>query len=102
MVLSTCSSMKEARKIAKDIVQSRLAACVNITPVYSYFRWKNKIQTEHEHLLLIKTRSEAFIRLKKRILTLHSYELPEMIIVRIDGGHRPFLEWIDGEVHFRR
>jgi periplasmic divalent cation tolerance protein len=94
--------MKEARKIAKDIVRRRLAACVNITQVFSYFRWKNKIQTEREYLLIIKTRSETFVRLKRRILDLHSYELPEIVIVRIAGGYGPYLEWIDREVRFRR
>jgi periplasmic divalent cation tolerance protein len=102
IVLSTCGSMKEARKIAKDVLERKLAACVNITTVSSYFRWKNKIQTEREYLLLIKTRSETFVRLKRRILALHSYELPEIIIIRIAGGYVPYLGWIDEEVHFRR
>jgi periplasmic divalent cation tolerance protein len=98
IVLSTCGSMKEARKIAKDLLHRKLAACVNITPVYSYFRWKKKVQTQREYLLLIKTRSQRFVQLRKRILALHSYELPEIVIVRIAGGHSPYLEWIDREV----
>ena len=94
--------MKEARKIAKDVLRRRLAACVNITPVCSYFRWKNKVQTQREYLLLIKTRSQGFVQLRKRILALHSYELPEIVILRIAGGHSPYLEWIDREVPIRR
>ena len=98
IVLSTCGSMKEARKISKDLLHCKLAACVNIAPVYSYFRWKNKVQTQREYLLLIKTRSQRFVQLRKRILALHSYELPEIVVVRIVGGHSPYLEWIDREV----
>jgi periplasmic divalent cation tolerance protein len=94
--------MKEARNIAKDALDRKLAACVNITDVSSYFRWKGRIQTEREYLILLKTRSELFARLKRRILALHSYELPEIVIVRIAGGYGPYLKWIDGEVRFQR
>jgi len=98
VVLTTCGSLEEARQIAQALVERRLAACVNIAPVYSYFRWKNKVQTQREYLLLIKTRSQRFVQLRKRILALHSYELPEIVVVRIVGGHSPYLEWIDREV----
>ena len=99
IVISTCGSLSEARKIGRDLVQRRLAACVNILEVTSCYRWRSKIRTEREYLMLIKTRSEAFARIRRRILTLHSYELPEIVSLKIDDGLKPYLAWIDGEVH---
>jgi periplasmic divalent cation tolerance protein len=98
VVLSTCGSRKEAERIARDIVKRRLVACVNITPVKSYYRWKGRIRADREYLMVAKTRSELFARLKRRILALHTYQLPEIVSLRIDDGHRPYLEWIDKEV----
>ena len=98
VVLSTCGSRKEAEKIARDIVQRRLVACVNNMPVTSYYRWKGRIRADREYLILAKTRSELFARLKSRILALHTYQLPEIVSLRIDDGYRPYLEWIDKEV----
>jgi periplasmic divalent cation tolerance protein len=101
IVLSTCGSMREARKIGHDLVKRRLAACVSILPVTSCYRWKNKIMSEREWLIVIKTKSEVFGTLKRRILALHSYELPEIVSLRIDDGLQPYLAWIDGEVRVR-
>ena len=98
VVLSTCGSRKEAEKIARDIVQRRLVACVNIMPVTSYYRWKGRIRADREYLILAKTRSELFARLKNRILSLHTYQLPEIVFLRIDDGYTPYLQWIDKEV----
>jgi periplasmic divalent cation tolerance protein len=98
IVFSTCGSEKEARKISRDIVQEKLAACANIMPVTSCYRWKRKIVTEREYLMIIKSRSEVFARLKGRILALHSYELPEIVSVKIDAGFSPYLKWIGQEV----
>jgi periplasmic divalent cation tolerance protein len=98
VVLSTCGSRKEAEKIARDIVRRRLVACVNIMPVTSYYRWKGRIRADREYLIVAKTRSELFARLKSRILALHTYQLPEIVSLRIDDGYRPYLEWIDKEV----
>jgi periplasmic divalent cation tolerance protein len=97
IVLSTCATMKEATKISRDLVKRRLAACVNIAPITSCYRWKGRIRMESEHLLTIKTTSAVFDRLKRRILELHSYELPEIVSVRIDKGLKPYTAWIDNE-----
>jgi periplasmic divalent cation tolerance protein len=98
VVLSTCANRKEAEKIARDIVDRRLAACVNILPARSYYRWKGKIRTDREYLIIAKTRSELFTKLKSRILQLHSYQLPEIVSLRIEGGYKKYLDWIDDEV----
>lgn len=98
IVLSTCGSRSEAQKIARDAVERRLAACMSIMPVTSYYRGKGKIRADREHLLITKTRFDAFPRLKRRILTLHSYELPEILSLKVLGGHKQYLDWIDTEM----
>jgi periplasmic divalent cation tolerance protein len=97
IVLSTCGSRNEAEKIGRDLVRRRLAACVNIVPVSSCYRWKGRITLSREHLIIAKTRSEFFRKLKNRILALHSYELPELVSLRIHGGYEPYLKWMDKE-----
>jgi len=97
IVLSTCGSMKEAREIAEDLVQRRLAACVNIIPLTSCYRWKGKVVREREWMLMIKTNSKLFSKLKGRILALHSYDVAEIVSLRIDRGSRPYLAWLDRE-----
>jgi len=97
IVLSTCGSRKEAEKIARDLIERRLAACANIMPVSSYYRWKGKINAGREYLIIAKTRSEVFARLKSRILALHSYELPEIVSLKISNGSKEYLSWIEKE-----
>ena len=98
IVLSTCGTYREARKIARDLVQRRLAACVNVVNVNSFYRWKRRVVNEREWLLIMKTNSEVFSRLRRRILSLHSYELPELISLKIQGGSVPYLKWFDSEL----
>lgn len=98
VVLSTCGSRKEAQKIALDILRRRLVACVNIIPMTSYYRWKGRIRVDREYLILAKTKSEVFRKLKRRILALHKYELPEIVSLKIDDGYQQYLDWIDEQV----
>lgn len=95
IVLSTCGSIREAHEIAGALVQRRLAACVNILPVISCYRWKGKVMKEREWLLIIKTDSKIFSKLRRRILALHSYEVPEIVSLKIDRGSKPYLAWMD-------
>ena len=85
-------------KIAKALVEERLAACVNVSQVRSYFFWKGKSCNETEELMIIKTEMMQVERLKARIKELHSYELPEIIIIPIVGGDERYLQWIDQSV----
>jgi periplasmic divalent cation tolerance protein len=96
LVLVTCGSIGEARKIARAIVEKRLAACANIllAPVESIYRWKRKLQRSREHLLLIKTRTRSLKALEREVLRLHSYETPEFIALRISAGASAYLAWI--------
>jgi periplasmic divalent cation tolerance protein len=96
IVLTTAGSEQEARKIANSLVERRLAACVNIFPeVQSIYRWKGEIDSANEWLLLIKTRAEKFPAVRDAILELHSYEVPECIVLQIEDGSLPYLQWLD-------
>jgi len=97
IVFSTCKNKKEAKKIAEELVKRKYAACVNLLPVTSVFRWKGTVHRGAEWLLLIKSRSEVFSKLEECILSLHSYEMPEIIAFRIHDGLPSYLTWIDRE-----
>src|ERR1700758_3589185 len=98
LVLITCSSLPEARKISRSVVQKHLAACVNIhsAKLESVYRWKGKIETAREHLLLIKTTTRRLKALEREVLRLHSYETPEFLILPISGGSAAYLRWLSG------
>ena len=99
VVLTTVSSPEEARRIAAALVEERLAACVNIiTEVSSVYRWQGTVEEASEILLLIKTRVEKLEALEAAIQKLHSYDVPEFLILRTDGGSLPYLRWIDESV----
>jgi periplasmic divalent cation tolerance protein len=96
IVLTTAGSEQEARKIANSLVERRLAACVNILPkIESVYRWKGEVDSANEWLLLIKTRAEKFPAVRDAILELHSYEVPECIVLQIEDGSLPYLQWLD-------
>ena len=96
IVLSTAGSEQEAHKIAHILVKRRLAACVNILPqIQSIYRWKGEIESAREWLLLIKTRADKFPAVRDAIGELHSYEVPECIVVEIEDGSLRYLQWLD-------
>jgi periplasmic divalent cation tolerance protein len=98
VVFVTCASEKEGEEIAQALVQEKLAACVNIVPgLKSVFHWKGKISAEEEVLLMIKTKDELFEKLKKRVIDLHSYEVPEVIALGILAGNEKYLDWLKKE-----
>jgi periplasmic divalent cation tolerance protein len=95
LVLTTASSKEEAHKIARVLVERRLAACVNVVAqVESVYRWQDKVEEAPEYLLLIKTSSTAVDRVQKAIQELHSYELPECICFAVDSGSSAYLKWL--------
>ena len=99
IVLTTAGSIEEAQRIAAALVEQRLAACVNILPgVGSVFRWQGKIDRTSEWLMIIKTKAEAFERVRDAIQKLHSYDVPEIISLEIDDGSAAYLQWIDETV----
>jgi periplasmic divalent cation tolerance protein len=97
LVVVTCASAAEARRIARGVVESRLAACVNILPgaVASIYRWKGKVQSSRERLLLIKTSRKRLAKLQAAVERLHSYDVPEFIALPIAAGSRAYLAWLD-------
>ena|ERR1700722_3709897 len=99
IVLCTAGSEEEARKIARHVVEQRLAACVNIVPqIESIYRWQGKMESAREWLLLIKTTVENFPDVRDAIRGLHSYELPECISINVEDGSAAYLEWIGQSV----
>jgi|SRR5579872_4839519 periplasmic divalent cation tolerance protein len=99
IVLSTVGSEQEARKIARYLVEQRLAACVNIVPqIESIYRWEGKVESSREWLLLIKTTAANFSKVRDAIGELHSYDLPECIAVSIEEGSTGYLRWIGESV----
>jgi periplasmic divalent cation tolerance protein len=95
VVFVTCGSEEEATNIAKTLVEERLAACVNmISPVRSIYRWEGKIWDEKEWMLVIKTQKKRFEDLEKKVKSLHSYSVPEIIALPIVEGFASYLKWL--------
>jgi periplasmic divalent cation tolerance protein len=99
LALTTCDSAELAQRIARALVERRLAACVNIVPgLESVYRWKGAVEQASEWLLLIKTTRAQFEPLAAELRALHSYDLPELIALPIVAGFEPYLRWIDDSV----
>jgi periplasmic divalent cation tolerance protein len=95
IMLTTTGSEDEAQKIANALVERRLAACVNIVPqVQSVYRWQGKVEEGQEWLLIVKTATSQVKRVQAAISELHSYELPECIVLNIEGGSDHYLAWM--------
>lgn len=98
VVLCTCPDAESAGRIARTLVDERLAACVNRLPgATSVYRWQGEIHEDSEALLLIKTRGELFEALRGRLVALHPYDAPEVIALEITAGHAPYLQWLRAE-----
>lgn len=91
----TASSKDEAEKIAKALLEDRLAACVNIFPINSMFWWEGKIENANEYAMIVKTTAEKFAEIRKKVKELHSYKVPCICEIPISRGLREFLDWID-------
>ena len=103
IMLTTAGSQEEARKIAQTLVDRRLAACVNIvSQIESIYRWQGKVESATEWLLVIKTQADLFERIRDAIKELHSYDLPECVMLEISAGSKEYLEWINENVNESR
>jgi periplasmic divalent cation tolerance protein len=99
VVLSTCGSPEEAEALACKLLDSHLAACVNVVaPVRSFYRWKGAIENSQECLLVIKTSRFLFDRLRLVLEEGHSYELPEILALPVLAGSPTYMEWLDKEL----
>jgi periplasmic divalent cation tolerance protein len=98
LVTTAVGDREIAYKLASQLVGSRLAACVQVMPIGSVYRWRGEVQTADEFLITIKTLSRLYDLLEKIIREQHPYELPEILRLPIDGGFQPYLEWIKESV----
>ncbi len=96
VVLSTVSPDK-SELLAKNLLDSRVVACVNVLPVRSYYRWKGESIDEPEHLLIAKTTKEKTEEVITAIKSLHPYEVPEIIVLPVADGYLPYLDWVHQE-----
>lgn len=98
VVYVTAGSTTEGDRLARALVDERLAACVSrIAPVQSVYRWEGKIEQSEEQLLIIKTERRRFAALEKRVRELHSYSVPEIVALPIIDGSQDYLRWLDDQ-----
>jgi len=99
LVLTTLDAEADASSFAQTLVSERLAACVNVLPAMSsVYRWKGAVESAREQQLVIKTTAERIEAVKARLLELHPYEVPELLIVPVSGGSEPYLSWLSESV----
>ncbi|TFG29818.1 MAG: divalent-cation tolerance protein CutA [Promethearchaeota archaeon] len=93
--LVTVPNIEEGKKIARNLVENKLAACVNVIQnIFSVYEWQGKIQEDNEHLLIIKTTEEKSDLIPQKINEIHSYEIPECVGLKIEKGSEKYLKWI--------
>jgi periplasmic divalent cation tolerance protein len=99
-VVVSCAtgSRESADEIATALVERRFAACVQIMPIASVYRWQGRVEREAEHVLQIKTTAQRVAEVEACIAALHPYELPEITVVRLGGGSAAYFAWIDAAV----
>jgi periplasmic divalent cation tolerance protein len=95
VLLTALSSQEDARRLARMLVEEKLAACVQLLPIESFYRWEGEVQNENEVLLLIKTRTSLFDAAIARIKAAHPYTVPQIVGWPFSAGHQPYLDWID-------
>ena len=95
IVLVTCASIAEARKIGRSVVEKKLAACANIVPrIESIYRWKGNVERAREVLVVMKTTVNQLAQLEREVKRVHSYEVPEFIVLRVAAGSKEYLAWL--------
>ena len=100
IVMVTCGTKTEARRIARRVVSNNLAACVNIvqSPVESVYTWKGKVEKAREYLMMMKTTAKRLAELEREVKRLHSYDVPEFIAFKVTAGSASYLAWLHGSV----
>lgn len=102
VLLVTAPTMDEAARLGRALVEERLAACANIVPgLRSIYRWQDSVQDDAEVLLIIKTTAAFEARVTERVLALHSYDTPEVLVLPVVGGAEPYLNWLGAQVGSR-
>ena len=99
VILCTCSGAEEAARLARGLVEARLAACVNVIPrVQSYYRWQGALESAEEWLLVIKSSRALFEAVRGHLAKLHSYEVPEILALPVVAGSDAYLNWLDANL----
>jgi periplasmic divalent cation tolerance protein len=99
LVLSNCGSEEEARRVARALVEARVAACVNIVPgIQSVYHWQGAIQEDSEWMLVIKSTRPMFESLAAELRKIHSYQVPEVLAIPVIAGDQNYLDWMDREI----
>jgi periplasmic divalent cation tolerance protein len=94
-VLTTTANAEEARRLGRTLVEERLAACATLLPaVESIYRWQGQVETSAESLLLLKTSPAQLAALEARLHALHSYQTPEFLVLPVEAGSQPYLDWL--------
>lgn len=95
IVLTTAATRDDAERLARTLVEERLAACATLLPgAESIYRWEGKVESATETMLLLKTEDAQLAALEKRLHELHSYTTPEFLVLRVDGGSQAYLDWL--------
>ena len=94
IVQTTCEDINEAKKIAKILLDEKLAACIQISDVQSLYIWKDKLCNDNEKLLSIKTKKKNFKKIQRKIKENHSYDLPEIISIEIEDASKEYKKFI--------
>ena len=95
IVLTTCPNAAEAKQLASGLVESQLAACVQLKAISSIYHWQGELQQDEEIQLMIKTTQERYLAIEQYIKQQHSYELPEIIALPIHTGSAEYLQWLN-------
>lgn len=98
IIYITAGSMDEAKSIGRTLVEERLAACANIFPITSIFRWKDNIEEAGEFGIIVKTRTDKVKYIENRVRQIHSYEVPCIVSFKIGSGSEDYLKWIEESV----
>ena len=99
VVLTSAPTAEVAQELGSAVVGERLAACANVLPgVTSIYRWEGDVEREGEALVILKTTASAVEKLRDRIVELHPYDVPEVVVMRVEAGHEPYLAWVRAEV----
>lgn len=99
VALSTVATAADADRLARALVERRLAACVNVVPgVVSHYRYQGELHRDQEQLLVIKTRAERMGALRAALAELHPYDVPELVALEISDGNEAYLAWLDESV----
>ena len=97
LIITTTDNEETAKNIAKKLVEDKLAACVQILEnMKSFYFWKNQVVEDKEYLILIKSKDSLYKKIENKILEMHNYELPEIIVLPIEKGYKKYLDWLEG------